>query len=283
MLVFAMAAALVSGVVSRPVSNLYSGPSRDADVVTQAVYSTPVKIVEERGGWLRVQTPDEYTGWMEEAGLRRVREGEAAYASRGRVVEVSSLFAHLYREPSVTRHEPLLTLPFEARLEVVAEPENEKRRWIQVRLIDDRPAWVQRGDVELEARRLSIDETMALARRFLGLPHTWGGTSSFGYDCSGFTQMLCRRRGIAIPRDAKPQAHWSKAQAVERGALRPGDLIYFGPSMDKINHTGYYMGNGEFIHATTNDKPMVQISRLDDDPWTRLFVAARRVSVEAER
>ncbi|HBY63232.1 MAG TPA: glycoside hydrolase [Solibacterales bacterium] len=279
MLVLAMAAMMAGGVVSRPVSNLYSGPSRDADVVTQAIYSTAVTVLEERGHWLRVRTPDEYAGWIESDAVRRLREAERAFATAGRVAEVGSLFAHLYREPSVTKHEPVLTVPFETRLEVVAEPEREGGRWIQVRLIDDRPAWVQRGDVVFEPGRQSIDETITLARRFLGLPYTWGGTSSFGYDCSGFTQMLCRRRGIGLPRDAKPQANWDQARRIERSELRAGDLVYFGPSLEKINHTGYYIGNGEFIHATTNGRPVVQISRLDDTPWTTLFVAARRVAV----
>jgi cell wall-associated NlpC family hydrolase len=58
--------------------------------------------------------------------------------------------------------------------------------------------------------------------------------------------------------------------------LKAGDLLYFGSSPDKITHTGMYIGNGEFIHDTTHDHPMVQISRLDDQPWTKLLVACRR-------
>jgi cell wall-associated NlpC family hydrolase len=73
------------------------------------------------------------------------------------------------------------------------------------------------------------------------------------------------------------QAAWSGLIAVERKDLQPGDLLYFGGSMAKITHTGMYLGNGEFIHDTTHDHPGVQISRLDDAPWTTLLVAARRV------
>jgi cell wall-associated NlpC family hydrolase len=89
--------------------------------------------------------------------------------------------------------------------------------------------------------------------------------------------MLCRRRGITIPRDAQPQADWSGAVPVERRNIEPGDLLYFGRSDRKITHTGMYIGNGEFIDATTNGKPIVQIDRLDEAPWTTLFVAARRL------
>jgi cell wall-associated NlpC family hydrolase len=90
-------------------------------------------------------------------------------------------------------------------------------------------------------------------------------------------QMLCRRRGVIIPRDAAPQAAWDGAAPVTKDELRPGDLLYFGSSAGKITHTGMYIGEGQFIHATTHEHPVVQISRVDDPHWTRLLVAARRV------
>ena len=80
-----------------------------------------------------------------------------------------------------------------------------------------------------------------------------------------------------MPRDADLQAAWSGVVAVKREELRPGDLLFFGSSEKDITHTGMYIGNGQFIHDTTNERPMVQISRLDDQPWTRILVACRRV------
>ena len=118
---------------------------------------------------------------------------------------------------------------------------------------------------------------LEFSKRFLGLPYTWGGTSSYGYDCSGFSQMLGRRRGISMPRDAQPQAEWSGVVAVERKDLAPGDLLYFGSSEKKITHTGIYIGVGKFINATTHLTPMVRIDDLNDPYWTKLLVASRRV------
>ena len=266
------AAALPNAVVLAPVANMYSKPSEDADVVSQAIYGSNVGLVERREGWARIRTADDYTGWTP---LSALLPGKA-YAASGRVAEVASLFAHIYREAAVTVHAPLVTVPFESRLEVVAEPAGQER-WLEVRLPDGRRGWVQAGDIAFDAKPLGIPEMIEFSKRFLGLPYTWGGTSSFGYDCSGFAQMLVRRRGVVMPRDAQPQADWSGAAPVERNDLKPGDLLYFGESAKKITHTGVYLGDGKFINAATWVTPVVQIDDLNDAHWSRLLVAMRRV------
>jgi cell wall-associated NlpC family hydrolase len=159
----------------------------------------------------------------------------------------------------------------------VAEGKGNNAGWLQVRLPDQRIAWIQSGDINRDPQPLTIAQSIALAKRFLGLPYLWGGRSSYGYDCSGFTQMLVRSRGITMPRDADLQAAWEGVEAVDRKDLRAGDLLFFGSGGGKITHTAMYIGGGEFIHATTHDHPVVQISRLDDQPWTRILVACRRI------
>lgn len=273
MLLLFMFAMTANAVVTRPVANMYSGPSAENDVVSQAIYGTNIAILEENAGWAKIRTPDNYTGWMPVASFLSGPE----YAHKGRVARVSSLFANLYRETNITKHQPLLTVPFETRLEVVSEPDAEDHRWIQVRLPDDRAAWVQRGDVAFDPRLLSASEMVEFARRFLGLPYLWGGTSTFGYDCSGFTQMLERQRGIGMPRDTQPQADWTGVIQISRDDLVPGDLLFFGGSDKKITHTGMYVGGDEFIHATAHITPVIQVSRLSDPHWTELLVACRRV------
>jgi cell wall-associated NlpC family hydrolase len=284
-LVFAIllsSVALAQGVmpsrtVVRPVLTMYSSATADADVVSQALYGATVTVLQEKDGWAQIQTPDQYKGWIETAGLLAYKPGEA-YASGKNVVQVRSLFAHIYRENSVTRHAPLLTVPFETRLEVAALPDPSKPgRWLTVHLPDGRKGMIQAADVQAAVPPLSIDDTIALSRKFLGLPYTWGGTSSYGYDCSGFTQMLVRQRGKVMPRDADIQAAWSGLSSVERAQLQPGDLLFFGSSPQKITHTGMYIGDGKFINATTHETPMVRIDNLNEPYWTKLLVAARRL------
>jgi cell wall-associated NlpC family hydrolase len=266
------ASALPHAVVLRPLANMYSRPSEDADVVSQAIYGANVLLVEQREGWAQVRTADDYTGWIPLAALRP----GAPYAASGRVAEVTSQFAHIYREADVTKHAPLVTVPFETKLEVSAPPAGDAR-WLPVRLPGGHAGWIQAGDVAFNPQPLDIPAMLALARKFLGAPYTWGGASSFGYDCSGFTQMLERRRGVLMPRDAQPQAAWSGVAPVARPDLRPGDLLYFGSSEKHITHTGIYLGDNRFISATTHETPMVRIDDLTDPFWARLLVAQRRV------
>ncbi|HEY3972661.1 MAG TPA: SH3 domain-containing C40 family peptidase [Candidatus Sulfotelmatobacter sp.] len=294
----AVFAANSTQIIVVPVANIFSAPSDDAQVVSQAIYGSNVTLLIARGEWCRIQTADHSKGWVRSRHLRLVQSGNG-YATSGETVQVESLFANLYQEPEVTRHKPVLTIPFEARLEVMAEQKpgdaaEEPRAtmtksaktksavprpegWLQVRLPDKRSGWIQSSDVVAEPKPLSIAESIELAKRFLGIPYLWGGSSSFGFDCSGFTQMLMRARGFNMPRDADKQAAWTGLKPVDRPELQPGDLLFFGSTPRNITQTGMYIGEGQFIQATTNGHAVVQISRLDDQPWTQLLVASRRV------
>ena len=255
---------------------MYRNATDASDVVSQALYGTGVSTLQSNQGWFNIRTADGYTGWVEAADLKTLNGG--SYAPKDDAVRVTALSANVYREPDVTAHAPVLQLPWEARLEPAPTPAKNTERWLEVRLVDGQMGWVQRGDVSDDFTPVSIGDMLQLAHRFIGTTYTWGGVSSFGFDCSGFTQMLERQRGIGMPRDADIQAAWSGVIAVERKDLQPGDLLLFrrrAPS--KITHTGMYLGNGEFIHDTTHDHPGVQISRLDDMPWTQILVAVRRV------
>lgn len=269
--------AFASGVVVVPVANMFSRGSADSDVVSQALLGTNLNAIETRGDWVKVETPDRYQGWMRSTDLLLLAPGSKAYASQGRVARVQSLIANLYREPDAALHAPVLTVPFETRLEVVSEPPEDSARWVQVRLPDRRTAWIHRGDVLFDPPLLNIKQTIKFAKRFIGLTYLWGGTSTLGYDCSGFTQMLMRQRGVQMPRDAGPQAAWPRLKEVKLKKPKAGDLLFFGASPDKITHTGMYIGHGRFIHDTTYLHPGVQISRLKDPHWKPLLVAVRRL------
>jgi cell wall-associated NlpC family hydrolase len=257
-----------------PVANMFSSASADVDVVSQAIYASEVNVLQRKDGFTQVRTPDGYSGWIRDDDLLLSAD---PYASGGTLVQVRSLSANLYREPDPTKHSPVLTVPFETWLKVIPQLPPENQDYFQIRLVDGRVAWLDRGDVEPNPHSLTIPESIDFAKRFLGITYTWGGRSSFGFDCSGFTQMVVRSRGITMPRDADQQAAWTGVVPVDRRHLKPGDLLFFGGSATSITHTGMYIGKRQFIHDTTNGQPGVQISGIDREPWTKLLVAARRI------
>ena len=237
-------------------------------------------LLETRDAFARIETPDHYTGWVAAAGLNEYLDAKAPrYAARGPVAEVTSLMANLYRDPDVTTARPKAQAPLGARLEVVKPPEDPRKRWVTVRLPTGETAFVQSGDVRLgdaadPRPRGSEADLVATARRFTGVPYLWGGMSVQGLDCSGLTSRVYAVNGVELRRDADMQFDDPRAQPVERGALRPGDLVFFGEK--KITHVGMYVGDGRFINATTHTRPDVHEESLDDPYWVALYRGARR-------
>jgi hypothetical protein len=264
------------GVVIDGVANLYSAPRTDVDLVTQALVGMTVSIERSGAGWYKVGTPDGYAGWIESRHVREYTEGEAPYASAGRLAEITSLLAFLYYEQRVSARAPAMQVTLSTRLEVTAEGED----WVEVALPDGSERWVQRGDVAfMEAgasrSRGSVEEVLGTAKRLLGLPYLWGGSTPLGIDCSGFVQLAYGLNGVHLLRDSRLQYTQRDLLPVERDRLEAGDLVFFG--RERITHVGLYLGEGKFIHATTHLRPVVQISRLEEAHWVELYQGARRV------
>ena len=101
------------------------------------------------------------------------------------------------------------------------------------------------------------------ARSFLGTPYLWGGTSSKGFDCSGFTKIIYYSGGVIMTRDASSQFKYGDEVSIEKPceSLAPGDLLYFGSVRNRITHTGMFIGDTEFIHASGSG--MVIINSFD--------------------
>jgi hypothetical protein len=270
-----------TAVVVKSVANMHKTSNDTVELVSQAVLGTNVKVLawEKNGGeeWYQIETPDTYQGWTIGTSLLVRPEGGKPYASEGPVFEVTSLMANIYAKDDVTERTPLVVAPIGSRLTVGACGE----RWCEITLPCGMKGWIQKGDGEIKdaaaaRKKLTPDETVALAKRFIGTPYLWGGNSPLGIDCSGYAQLLYHLSGIEILRDADIQMTKSGLIEVPRGRERTLDLIFFGRAVDKISHVGMMIGPDEFIHSTTHDKPMVQISNLRDAYWQKLYQGARR-------
>lgn len=107
----------------------------------------------------------------------------------------------------------------------------------------------------------------------LGTDYEWAGTTTKGFDCSGFTQYVFKQFDIELPHSSSAQA--SKGNPVEKKDLRAGDLVFFNTSGDGISHVGIYLGNNKFVHSATDDG--VIISDMSEKYYAQRYVKARRV------
>jgi cell wall-associated NlpC family hydrolase len=108
---------------------------------------------------------------------------------------------------------------------------------------------------------------MAIAMGKLGSPYRWGAAGPGAFDCSGLVYWSYRQAGLTLPRSSRAQSQ--VGAAVSKGALQPGDLVFF---YRPVSHVAIYIGNGRVVHASTAGKP-VKISNLNDMPFT----SARRI------
>lgn len=120
------------------------------------------------------------------------------------------------------------------------------------------------------------------AFRYLGVPYVWGGNGWGGLDCSGLVKNCFGRCGVPLPRRASEQARIGQPVPLIHNPfhgyaeLRPGDRLYFAVRRSCIDHTGIYLGNGYFIHASMS-RGRVGIDRLDTPLYGHHLVAARRL------
>jgi len=121
-------------------------------------------------------------------------------------------------------------------------------------------------------------EIESSAKRLLGIKYVWGATGPNKYDCSGFTQKIFRDAGINIPRVSRNQA--KVGQYVSYKNLIKGDMVFFDThkkKTGKVTHVGIYLGNGNFIHASSGAKKIVIFNFNSKKFYKRRFLWGRRV------
>ncbi|CAM4520815.1 cell wall-associated NlpC family hydrolase [Paenibacillus endophyticus] len=110
----------------------------------------------------------------------------------------------------------------------------------------------------------------------IGSPYKSGGTTSRGFDCSGFTSYVFDKMGIELPRTSGSQA--KSGSKVAKADLIPGDLVFFdtvGGNNSTVSHVGIYIGDGKFAHSSSSRG--VVTDKLSSSYYEDRYVTARRV------
>ncbi|MEF2968970.1 C40 family peptidase [Paenibacillus sp. M1] len=107
----------------------------------------------------------------------------------------------------------------------------------------------------------------------LGSDYKSGGTTTSGFDCSGFTMYVFAKIGIELPHQSASQ--YKMGTEVSKDELIAGDLVFFNTSGKGISHVGIYVGDGEFAHASTSKG--VVISKLSEKYYVERYVGAKRI------
>ncbi len=249
----------IYGIISVSVANMRAKPAHQSELVNQVLMGNSVKILKRQGYWYLIQTepPENYIGWIEEGSLNIVdSRGFKKWENMKKVI-FTDYFGFVYSQKD-KKSIPVSDLSMGNILSV----EKSEGSWFKVILPDGRSGYVEKNSVEDFERwrtsaRLSVGNIINTAKKFVGFPYLWGGTSVRGFDCSGFTKIVFKMNGFELPRDADQQSQLGIE--VDPGKdfenLKPGDLLFFGQRAEdgkpeRITHVGIYLGNKEFIHCS---------------------------------
>lgn len=151
--------------------------------------------------------------------------------------------------------------------------------WYKV-LLDGKTGYVYSTYVSLDADKPEASEAVSsildLAREQLGISYVYGGASpATGFDCSGLVYYCFTKNGYSMNRTASGQ--YRQGVNVNKEDLQPGDLVFFASTGGwYIGHVGIYLGDGEFIHASSGGR-RIMINKLSETYWTKYYYGARRL------
>nr|WP_299389301.1 C40 family peptidase [Allomuricauda sp.] len=258
----------VYGVIKVSVSNLRGRPAHSAEMVTQAIMGTPVKVFQKNKNWYRIQTPDHYLGWVDSGGLSLMDKTQyEAWRNSDKLIYTKT-YGHSFTEASGTSL-VVSDLVFGNMLQLTSEHKD----FFEVSYPDGKKAYIAKSEAAPYGQwksQLPFDNAslVATSKKLLGVPYLWGGTSAKGVDCSGFTKTVYFMNGMIIPRDASQQVHEGILVDADGdfSTLVPGDLLFFGrkatdSTSERATHVGMWIGNNEFIHAAGD----VHISSMDKE------------------
>ena len=253
------------------VINMRENPNYAAELGTQALMGTPVKVHRhDNDYWVNIETPDGYKAWVNDMAIVPIDQARLDAWKASKRVVVTTFYTFFVDAPR-----PDANHVSDGVWGDIAEYVGKTGAYTEVKLPDGKQAFVPTADVtdlgtwvasrkavipadaplsDIERARALILET---ARTFVGVPYLWAGTSIKGVDCSGFAKTVYFLNGYMLLRNASQQYKTGEPVDVSEGLdnLQPADLVFFGREAtadkpEKITHVAIYMGDGKIIHSS---------------------------------
>ena len=238
----------VFGIVNVSVTPMREEPRHSSQMVDQAIMGNIVRLLKNDNGWYLAQTHYDYVGWINKSGLCVTNESGKNNWQEKADKSFTGLQNLIRSEPD---NNSLPISDIVLNNVVISEPYDND--WSLIHLPDGRKGYLKSKSLRYfntkSQNNIPSGDIISDAKRMMGTPYLWGGNSTKGNDCSGFTQTVFKANNIQIPRDARQQAligtpilpsqDWSN--------ILPGDLLFFGRE-DKVTHVGISLGQKDFIH-----------------------------------
>jgi len=222
------------------VANIYESPAFRSQVISQSWIGETLKVLAEEPGWFQIEMEDHYQGW--------INDGQAVKSpsdwNKREQYATADLVTFLYDDPD-TNATTIRDMVMGSKLPLISHRDG----WVELLLPDGNQGWVPDHPFQYPGQT-DVEQLLATAFKFQGIPYFWGGRSPKGFDCSGFAQTVFRLNGIMLPRDAWQQAEVGNNVAGDWHTWQPGDLIFFSEKGDRITHVGLSLGEGDFIHSS---------------------------------
>ena len=274
----AIPAARKWALVKLSIATLRTEPKHSAEIATQGIMGTPVKVLEKAGEWYRVQMPDDYIAYVPESSLSFKNDAQVRAWRKARRYIVTAYDSRLVTQPH--GDETVSDLVMGNILEFKAE----QGKWIKVVTPDGRTGWVDAADVaelaQWSQQAFSTAQIEKTARRMMGSSYLWGGTSTKVTDCSGLTKVAYLSNGIILQRDASQQALTGKImkKGTDWRQYETGDLLFFGnEKTGRVTHVGIYLRDGKYIHCSGQVKINSLIPTASDYPYLYSPLSASRI------
>jgi cell wall-associated NlpC family hydrolase len=238
---------------------------------------TPLIVTARKGDWSQVTLANGSSGWVRSeflSGGKPTLKGSTAGA--GRVVSTLGSVLEKQKAEAKARAKAIARCKSIEKARVA-----ENRRQRRVRLARENRHRGYRTASHRHHSRPEADapqtdsEVIRTAYAYRGVPYRYGGTGGRGFDCSGFTSTIYRKKGVALPRTAAEQ--FNKGEHVDSSHMKQGDLVFFHTTRRGISHVGIYAGKGKFVHASSGGG-RVRVDSLESGYYKNRFRGARRVS-----